>query len=705
MKKINLFAVVAAVFALVSCSKDEMEVSLSGDSPRFTATIAGGTRTTVDVTNGKVVWNVSDEITVKDAADKTAIYKIESIDAESGEATFVIKNGQPAIGGGPYTATYGTEPAAVQNYSATAGELYMTASETTNNKLTFSVQCGLMKLNLTKADESVTMIAVTGTPDGGAETTYILNCKPQISISTARDFYIALPAGRYTKIEITSASDSRCVLKAAAGVEVATNHIKPVTFGESKLNFIPFLVDLGLSVKWASCNLGASTPDEYGDYYQWGGTTNVNATGIDLYFNNCPYHDASTNPYSGWLKYITSDKSSYWSGADGADNKFLLEPSDDAAHVSLGGDWRIPTAAEWEELNVNCTWKWTGKGYLVTSKVPGYEGKSIFIPAAGYRMGDGFSSQDYEGDYWTSSLCVETPEAAHKAIFDAYSCRVYHEGRFAGYPIRPVQARHRHKLTKVPGKINRLGEPGCIEAYKCTDPLCSLYFEDEAESEFIGSEADYKNWKSEGGHGYLAPVPEVVDLGLSVKWRTCNIDATRPEEYGGYYQWGGTEDVSSMEKNLLHYGPYYEEDDRGNGHFTKYSKNGKIFLDLEDDAAHVKLGGNWHIPTPAEWEELINNCTWTWTNYNGVNGYKGVSKKVGYTDNWIFLPAGGHIVWYMTRFSSVGSDGFYYTSRFHLGYMNDEGEHVRFDSDDQPYVCYDVSFDRREGMPLRPVTK
>ena len=123
---------------------------------------------------------------------------------------------------------------------------------------------------------------------------------------------------------------------------------------------------------------------------------------------------------------------------------------------------------------------------------------------------------------------------------------------------------------------------------------------------------------------------EYVDLGLSVKWATCNVGAVSPEDYGDYFAWGETEP-----KDFYAWSTYKW----CNGSYdtlTKYctdSKYGtvdnKTVLDLEDDAAHVNWGGDWRMPTKAEQDELYNNCTWEWTTQNGVNGYKVTSKING----------------------------------------------------------------------------
>lgn len=190
-------------------------------------------------------------------------------------------------------------------------------------------------------------------------------------------------------------------------------------------------VDMGLSVKWATCNLGASKPEEYGGYYQWAGTRDVSDTSIDLDWDNCPYHTGSSSD-SGWTKYNT--KSSYGI----VDNKTTLEASDDAATVNLGGKWRMPTDAEWTELRNSCSWTWTTlngvEGYIVTSIK---NGNGIFLPAAGYRYSDYLSGVGYYGGYWSSSLHPDYPSYAYRKDFGSYDVNKTIR-RYSGLSVRPV---------------------------------------------------------------------------------------------------------------------------------------------------------------------------------------------------------------------------------------------------------------------------
>ena len=136
---------------------------------------------------------------------------------------------------------------------------------------------------------------------------------------------------------------------------------------------------------------------------------------------------------------------------------------------------------------------------------------------------------------------------------------------------------------------------------------------------------------------------EWVDLALpsGLKWATCNLGATTPEEYGDYFAWGETEPKSG-----------YTADNSA----TYKKAIGDISGDLRYDAARKNWGNSWRIPTEAEFSELISNCTWTWTTQNNVNGYR----VTGVNGNSIFLPAASCCVG--SSLSSRGEYGNYWAS-------------------------------------------
>ena len=157
----------------------------------------------------------------------------------------------------------------------------------------------------------------------------------------------------------------------------------------------------------------------------------------------------------------------------------------------------------------------------------------------------------------------------------------------------------------------------------------------------------YKPTGSENGHEY-------VDLGLSVKWATCNVGATTPEGYGDCFAWGETEPKYYYDWST------YKYCNGSHNTMTKYcvdsyygTVDNKTTLELTDDAARVNWGGNWRMPTIAESDELksTSNCTWIWITQKGVNGYKVTSKKNG---NSIFLPVAGRWSFYWS--SSLDTD-------------------------------------------------
>ena len=192
---------------------------------------------------------------------------------------------------------------------------------------------------------------------------------------------------------------------------------------------------------------------------------------------------------------------------------------------------------------------------------------------------------------------------------------------------------------------------------------------------------------------------EAIDLGLpsGIKWATMNVGATSPEDYGGYYAWGETEEKSNYSWST------YKWCNGSYDTMTKYCTNSKYgtvdnktVLDPDDDVAHVKWGGSWRMPTNAEQDELRNNCTWTWTTQNGVNGYKVTSKTNG---NSIFLPAAGHRSG--TYLDDSWSYGYYWSSSFYEDYSYN-AYNLNFDSG---YFGWNRYYYRCSGFSVRPVSE
>ena len=184
-------------------------------------------------------------------------------------------------------------------------------------------------------------------------------------------------------------------------------------------------VDLGLSVKWAAMNLGASKVSDCGGHYAWGETGNKD--------------DYTWSTYKYGTSADALSKYSY------TDNGIALQAADDAAHVNWGGAWRMPTGAEWEELcdRCNCTWEWTSveetPGYRVTSKKAGYTDKSIFLPAAGYYRGSSIEGAGSSGYYWSSTRNKPFADRALCLYFIPTFIGIGNNGfRNGGFTVRPV---------------------------------------------------------------------------------------------------------------------------------------------------------------------------------------------------------------------------------------------------------------------------
>ena len=180
-------------------------------------------------------------------------------------------------------------------------------------------------------------------------------------------------------------------------------------------------VDLGLSVKWATCNVGANSPEEYGDYFAWGEVS-------------------PKEEYTGaTCKYCTVIEDGW--GDQAYEYEYLGDISGtqyDAASVNWGGAWRMPTKAEQEELGYNCTWEKSMyndvKGYLVT----GPNGNSIFLPAAGYRLGSSSYYVGSDGYYWSSTPNEDYDYGAYDLTFGSGDHDWGWVYRYDGRSVRPV---------------------------------------------------------------------------------------------------------------------------------------------------------------------------------------------------------------------------------------------------------------------------
>ncbi len=473
-------------------------------------------------------------------------------------------------------------------------------------------------------------------------------------------------------------------------------------------------VDLGLSVKWAVRNVGANSIEDYGDYYAWGETEPYYEDGHSQdagygYGDDSGlfWKDGKSEGYN-WssYKYCNGTKTSLTKYCDNGiygdgcftDQKRYLDLEDDAANVNWGGAWRMPTYEDYQELinPNNCSYSWTTqngvKGYKVTSKKPGYEGRSIFLPAAGCRSGTSLIDVGSVGHYWSNEITSDGhgPYTSFCFQFSPYYKLFNPSYRTEGCAVRPVIPLESRDIKKIVLDNNELilvvGEigslvPQIIKNDGVVDAALGLLHlasdNDSVVNVFSYANKVYLEAKGAGScditvscgsisakcHVIVVDLEkideidhEAVDLGLGVKWATVNVGAYKPEDSGDYYAWGETDTYYMTGHRNDQYingfwkegkpegyiwSSYFDTDTEGDT-FIKYGRNGMVTLDYEDDVARVKWGGNWHIPTIGDLYQLKDNCTWTMAINNGVIGYKVISNIPGYEDCSIFLPVAGY---------------------------------------------------------------
>ena len=238
----------------------------------------------------------------------------------------------------------------------------------------------------------------------------------------------AISAGRVTVSAITESGG----LTVSCTVTVKTPNYAPAG-----------TVDLGLSVYWATCNLGASSPEEYGDYYAWGETEPYYEAGQAQMAS--PTWKAGKEAGYAWAsnKYNPSGDGKTFTRYQKSVGYMDLLSEDDAATFSLGDLWRMPTHEEYDELIEDCTWVWTTnyQGTGISGYVVSGNGNSIFLPAANARRGTdiwaGGSGIGQDGNYWSASRYYDTCGIA-LWIASGYNA-LQSIDRYWGYTIRPVR--------------------------------------------------------------------------------------------------------------------------------------------------------------------------------------------------------------------------------------------------------------------------
>ena len=256
------------------------------------------------------------------------------------------------------------------------------------------------------------------------------------------------------KVIFKEASDEPVATEPQAGDNVVgTTTINGTTYTKAVVGTVADYVDLGIkdsngkAVLWATHNLGASKPEEYGAYIAWGenGTAEEGySSGVKTagYSWSKLHYCTGTNYKGPFDKYVAS--STYGT----VDDIYTLESEDDAATVNWGSSWRTPSYTEWIALTntSNFTWTYdsTNRGFNVTSKISGYEGNSIFLPEAGSREDSTLGNAGTYACYWSSTLYSSKSCYAYGCKFydSSSSLRYYNNEsyRYNGFSIRPVRS-------------------------------------------------------------------------------------------------------------------------------------------------------------------------------------------------------------------------------------------------------------------------
>lgn len=405
MKKSQIvFAVIAL---LIACSPEEKNLApsvtvgvkdLSDNSVVLIGKANLGTTVASDL---KVGFQYSESAGILPSNSKT-------VEAFNADADY---NYSAEVSGLEPGTTYYFRSFVRQNSVDTFGE---TKSFTTTK--TFVTQIKLDKTDLTLHEGESDYLSITIIPNNASDWSVTWTSSNESVVSVESWYQCGI---------VTAKKNGKAIIK------VSSNDGSGV-FASCSVSVCPAgSIDLGLSVYWATCNLCnngfVSSPEKNGDYYAWGETESKS------YYSWLSYK-FGTNQSGPFSKYNTD------SSFGAVDNKTTLDPEDDAAHVILGGKWRIPTNTEWQELlsNCNCTlvadYNDTGiSGLLVTAR----NGNSIFFPAAGIQISSGLSYEDV-GEYWSSSLNTLYPYWAIVMIFDSDVIKRSNNSRYSGHSVRPV---------------------------------------------------------------------------------------------------------------------------------------------------------------------------------------------------------------------------------------------------------------------------
>lgn len=472
MKK-HLSLILLLTILVSGCNQEEILKNESANGKTFTASFEQNESRTYVEEGNLLRWTKGDLISLFNSNTLNQQYKF---DGETGANSGTFSKVESPFGtgndlnchyavypyaseitiseGGVLTATLPAEQSyAANSFGLGANTMVAITEDTDDTFLKFQNVGGYLKLQLYGDDITVKSITLTGnnneklagvakinpvygqdptiSMDANAIENITLDCGEGVKIGstaeTATAFWIVVPPTTFEngfEVTITDINDKGMTKSTSNEISIARNVIKPMAVFEVETATEIVAVDLGLSVKWANCNIGANNPHEYGDYFAWGETA-----------------PKSSYDYSNML--ILDKIQAGLKSTGVVDSNGNLTAAYDAATVNWGGNWRMPTRAEIEEILNNCTWTWTTqndtKGYLVCSKT---NGNSIFLPAAGFRQDTSLGGSNEGALYWSSTYDwdifafnlqfnnngIDTP---YKGCNSSFDCSM-------GFLVRPV---------------------------------------------------------------------------------------------------------------------------------------------------------------------------------------------------------------------------------------------------------------------------
>lgn len=705
------------ILLAISCSKEkEQETNEPIDNQIvFSARCEQPTNTkTILQSDGSVFWEPGDRIKVYSGTTEGVF--TSSINSASSNSTFAgdfeseedIENSfwavYPASRSVSHTGSSlrvtipSIQTALIGSFDRTA---CISVAKSDNTSLQFYNVCGGIKFTITH--EGVRSVTIRGNNEekisGIVDVDFDGNGKPVVSNivkgTTSVTINSPLPTGfevgkTYCAMMIPlSFEKGLSICFDAAGEEKSrrwtdrTVTIKRSVFGvinnmddNVKYSVPGDAVDLGLpsGVLWATCNVGATKPEEFGGHYAWGEIE----TKSEYSWENYKYWLTSNAQYTKTSNYLFSK----YCGTKEFDGGIViydphydgvLEPIDDVATVELGGYWRMPTYAEQEELRDenNCTWMLTSVngvyGYSVTSKI---NGNSIFLPTAGSYTGDHINANS--GLYWSSSkkrrnISSSNILACAISFYNNTGLSNSAVSIYRGASVRPV--------WQLPTSSVEFEEDEVLIAYGKPLKLNVTVYPTSANQtvEWLSNDTSIVTvdndgtltaqtkygtttvtvTTSDGQHKATCTVyVNGVDLALPTGtiWADRNIGATSEEQQGDRFAWGETETKTNFSWDNYKFLISRHKTLDKEYVFSKYVPNtytvqfnsetinhvlGNVdelsVLEPEDDAAHVNWGGEWRMPTWEELSELMdtNNCTWTVTTSNDVQGYSVTSVRNG----------------------------------------------------------------------------